>query len=58
MKWCEIGKCFLSFHKGLKFFLVKEYSYGLLEIKPYRLGSRIRDMEAESDNESHFLVNV
>ena len=32
--------------------------YELLEIKPCGLGSRIRDMEAESYNWSHLLVNI
>ena len=37
--------------------LIFRYTY-LLEIKPYGLGSRIWDMEAESYNWSHLLVNI
>ena len=40
----------------MKCFLI-ETSYVRLETKPHGLGSRIRDMEAESHNLSHFLVN-
>ena len=38
--------------------LSKLQSYSILEIKPCGLGSRIRDMEAETYNWSHFLVNL
>ena len=34
------------------------WNIALLEIKPCRHGSRIRDMEAESYNWSHLLVNT
>ena len=33
-------------------------SYHTLENKPCGLGSRIQDMEAESYNLSHLLVNI
>ena len=32
--------------------------YTILQIKPCGLGSRIRDMEAESYNWSHLMVNI
>ena len=38
--------------------LERHSNINLLEIKPCGLGSRIRDMEAESHNWSHFLVNL
>ena len=58
--FCNSAK--VSYFWGYFFSLAKKCktwvsTYYVLEIKPCRLGSRIQDMEAESYNWSHFLVN-
>ena len=49
----------IAWHNGIEIFLELQWDYQMyttLEIKPCRLGSRIRDMEAESYNWSHSLI--
>ena len=54
----KLTTCFHEFFEYKYTICFSTKYYVILEIKPCGLGSRIRGMEAESHNWSHFLMNL